>query len=102
VLSLIGFLVGGAFSRLAFWVASAFAVRLLLAFGIGLATYTGIDLLFGVIDDNVNAYLGALSSTTIQLLDLFGISFGIQLILSAYTAIIAIKGLASFKKVILR
>jgi hypothetical protein len=65
-------------------------------------TYTGIDLLYGQLENAINTKLGGSPSDMLSMFNLFGFSFVIQAMLSAFTAIIAIKGLQSLKRGVLK
>lgn len=98
MLSLIAFLTGGLFARVLAFVAASVVVRIALAVGFTVVTYTGIDLLFGQVETQINSSLGSLSSAMFAMLSIYGFIFTIQMMLSAFTAIIAIKGLQSLKR----
>ena len=101
-LPLIGFFTGGLFAKVTAFVLASVVMRFVVATGFAIVTYTGIDLLFGQIEAAINSKLGGLSSDLVALLDLYGITFGIQMMLATFTAVIAIKGLQSFKRGIFR
>lgn len=101
-LPLITFFTGGLFAKLLAFVLGSFVVRLFTAVGFAVVTYTGIDLLFGQLETLINTRLSGLPSDMLQMFGLFGFTFVIQAMLSAFTAIIAIKGLQSLKRGILR
>ncbi len=97
-LPLIAFFTGGLFARVIAFVLASVVVRIVAAVGFAVVTYIGIDLIFGQIEAQVNTNLGALPADMYAVLDIFGFIFSIQMILSAFTAIITIKSLQSFKR----
>ena len=101
-LPLIGFFTGGLFAKVIGFVLASTVVRVVTAIGFAVVTYTGIDLVMGRVETAINARIGALPGSLLSLLDLYGITFGLQMILSAYTAIITIKGLQSLKRGVLK
>jgi len=102
VLPLIDFFTGGLFAKVVTFVLASYTVRLVSAVGFAVITYTGIDLLYGQLENAINTELGGLPSDMLSMFNLFGFTFVIQAILSAFTAIIAIKGLQSLKRGVLK
>lgn len=101
-LPLIGFFTGGLFAKVTAFVLASFAMRVIAAIGFAVVTYTGIDLLMGQVETLINNQLGGLPADMLSMFNLYGFTFVIQAMLSAFTAIIAIKGLQSLKRGILR
>jgi len=101
-LPLIGFFTGGLFAKVIAFVLASVALRIFVATGFAVVTYVGIDLIFGQIETVINTKLGALSTNTYAMLDIFGFIFTIQMILSTFTAIITIKSLQSFKRAVFK
>lgn len=97
-LPLTTFFTGGLFAKVLAFVMASVVLRVVVATGFAVVTYTGIDLLFGQVEMQINSYLGTLPADMYAMLDLFGFVFTIQMMLSTFTAIIAIKALQSFKR----
>jgi hypothetical protein len=97
-LPLIGFFTGGLFAKVIAFVLASTVLRVVTAVGFAVVTYTGIDLLFDQIETEINSHVAALPSDMYQVLDIFGFIFTIQMMLSTFTAIIAIKSLQSLKR----
>lgn len=69
-------------------------VKLLLAFGIGFITYTGIDLLLGTVLSEIQSQIGATSF--VQVINLFGylgVDTAITMMISAVTIRATLRGL---------
>jgi len=67
--------------------------RALVAIGFGLVAYVGVGLLWDAIQDNITANLGQASSSILAILGLARVDDAIQVVFSAITAKLALRGL---------
>jgi len=65
--------------------------RILIALGIGFATFTGITAGFDVLKAQIIANMQGLPATITGVLGLLRLDQGVTLVLSAYAAVIAVK-----------
>lgn len=65
-------------------------VRALLGIGVGLVTYTGLNVVLGMATDAIKQNMTGLPAAAMQILGLGGIDFAINMILSAYAVRIAL------------
>ena len=75
-------------------IASSFAGRILLALGIGIATYTGIDTGMSWLTGQISAAFAGLPATVLAVLGLAKVGQGINMILSAMGARLVVNGIS--------
>jgi len=69
------------------------ARRVLLGVGFGLVAYIGIGALWDSIQSNIASYLGGVSSSILTILGIARVDDAIQVVLSAGSAKLALRGL---------
>jgi hypothetical protein len=85
-------LFGGAVSSV---VIRAILIRAVVSLGIGAVTYTGVMLGFNALVTHVQTNLAASAGSTLTFLTLCKVPSAMSVVLSAYTAAMALKGLTA-------
>jgi NAD/NADP transhydrogenase beta subunit len=85
-------LLGGAVSSV---VIRALLVRAVVALGIGAVTYTGVMIGFNALVSQVQSNMAASAGSTLTFLTLCKVPAAMSVVLSAYTAAMALKGLTA-------
>jgi len=93
---------GGFFAKVMAFVIASAAVRIFAAIGLTVVTYTGIDLVFTQVQTEFNTLYSGIPADLFAMLQLWGFDFFFQSVFSAITAIVAIRGLASIKKAVIK
>lgn len=84
-------------------IAGPVAVRVLLALGVGIATFTGLDVAVGVLKETIQGDLAGLPAVVIQFAGILRIDVAVNLIFGAITGRLALQGLSgAVSKFVLR
>ena len=69
------------------------AGRVLVALGIGVATYSGVDSVLSTLKSGIFSHFASFATHTLDVLFLVRIDQGINIVFSAYLSAIAVRGL---------
>jgi Protein of unknown function (DUF2523) len=71
------------------------AVRLLVGVGVGVATYTGVTVLWQTVQDNIWSSLGATNVSVLTIIGMARVDDAIKLVLSAGTTLLLLRGISA-------
>lgn len=101
-LPLAGFLGSSFFAGFLGAVAVSTILRVAAAVGFSVITFAGITTAWDAVSDNITSQINSLSASLVSLLELFGIMFGIHMILATVSGIIAIKFALGMRRAIFK
>lgn len=78
------------------WIISSALVKILLALGIGLFTYTGLEALINQLLGMMTTNMGGIPASTMQLMNLAGFSQAFSIVSSTLLARAAIQSMKAF------
>jgi len=102
MLGIAGLFTSAVFARIVSWIITYTIMRIIVSMGFAVIVFAGTQLLWDEFRAQVESLLGALPVAMIDLLELSGMMFGINLMLSTIGAIVTIKGLTGWKKGVFR